>query len=159
MQRAAMNARCRFSANPASLQVTVRELLMLCLSGANALSNFRQEQLLKQLRSVDPLFQAVSARYVYFVELEATEGVPVELDLTHLQRLCSLLQADEHFRTLSAGWQINVVPRLGTRSAWSSKASDIAGRCGMSAVRRVERGVQYHFHDLEPGSLSQESLG
>ena len=130
---------------------------MLCLSGANALSNFRQEQLLKQLRSVDPLFQAVCARFIYFVELETAAGVPVELDSAHLQRLCSLLQADDHYQALSDGWQVNAVPRLGTRSAWSSKASDIAARCGMNAVRRVERGVQYHFQGLEPSSLSQAS--
>ncbi|ASJ74897.1 phosphoribosylformylglycinamidine synthase [Granulosicoccus antarcticus] len=131
---------------------------MLCLSGANALSSFRQEQLLKQLRSVDALFQAVSARYVYFVQLDVANGVPIELDPVHRQRLSTLLLADDHYQAVGAGWQVNAVPRLGTRSAWSSKASDIVGRCGMSAVKRVERGVQYHFEGLDPSSLSAASI-
>ncbi|MBL8539468.1 MAG: phosphoribosylformylglycinamidine synthase, partial [Betaproteobacteria bacterium] len=36
-----------------------------------------------------------------------------------------------------------VVPRLGTLSPWSSKATDIARHCGLDAVRRIERGVAY----------------
>ena len=32
-----------------------------------------------------------------------------------------------------------VVPRTGTVSPWSSKATDIARSCGLLAVRRVER--------------------
>jgi phosphoribosylformylglycinamidine synthase len=36
-----------------------------------------------------------------------------------------------------------VVPRPGTISPWSSKATDILQVCGLSLVRRVERGVRY----------------
>ena len=122
---------------------------MLCLSGANALSTFRQEQLLKQLRSVDTLFQAVEARYVYFVQLDSTDGQSAEADPDVLQRLCRLLQADEQYHAPDSGWQVSVVPRLGTRSAWSSKATDIVRRCGMNEVLRVERGIQYLFSDLD----------
>lgn len=131
---------------------------MLCLSGANALSSFRQEQLLKQLRSVDTLFQAVEARYVYFVQLDSADGQSVEADPTVLQRLCRLLQADEQYHEPESGWQVSVVPRLGTRSAWSSKATDIVRRCGMTEVVRVERGIQYLFSELgsqEPGEVSR----
>ncbi|HVV67846.1 MAG TPA: phosphoribosylformylglycinamidine synthase [Gammaproteobacteria bacterium] len=39
-----------------------------------------------------------------------------------------------------------VFPRLGTISPWSSKASDIIQNCGMSQVKRVERGIAYHIH-------------
>jgi phosphoribosylformylglycinamidine synthase len=35
------------------------------------------------------------------------------------------------------------VPRIGTISPWSSKATDIAHICGLASVRRVERGVAY----------------
>ncbi|MGQ7844863.1 phosphoribosylformylglycinamidine synthase [Granulosicoccus sp. 3-233] len=123
---------------------------MLCLSGANALSTFRQEQLLKQLRSVDTHFQAIEARYVYFVQLDSADDPSVEADPAVLQRLCRLLQADEQYHEPDSGWQVSVVPRLGTRSAWSSKATDIARRCGMTEVVRIERGIQYLFG--EPGS-------
>src|SRR3984885_5114979 len=39
--------------------------------------------------------------------------------------------------------QLLVVPRPGTISPWSSKATDIAQVCGLSAVRRIERGILY----------------
>jgi phosphoribosylformylglycinamidine synthase len=38
-----------------------------------------------------------------------------------------------------------VVPRLGTISPWSSKATDIALRCGLTAVKRIERGIAWFF--------------
>ena len=34
-----------------------------------------------------------------------------------------------------------VIPRAGTMSPWSSKATDIARNCGLERVRRVERGT------------------
>jgi phosphoribosylformylglycinamidine synthase len=36
-----------------------------------------------------------------------------------------------------------VVPRIGTISPWSSKATDIARNCGLAKVRRIERGTLY----------------
>ncbi|TAN52589.1 MAG: phosphoribosylformylglycinamidine synthase, partial [Betaproteobacteria bacterium] len=36
-----------------------------------------------------------------------------------------------------------VVPRIGTISPWSSKASDIARNCGLARVRRIERGTLF----------------
>jgi phosphoribosylformylglycinamidine synthase len=35
------------------------------------------------------------------------------------------------------------VPRIGTISPWSSKATDIAHHCGLDQVERIERGVAY----------------
>ena len=37
-----------------------------------------------------------------------------------------------------------VVPRLGTISAWSSKATDIFRICGLTSVKRVERAVRWY---------------
>ena len=36
-----------------------------------------------------------------------------------------------------------VTPRPGTISSWSSKATDIARRCGLDGVVRIERGVAW----------------
>ena len=38
-----------------------------------------------------------------------------------------------------------VVPRLGTISPWSSKATDIAHTSGLDVVARLERGVRWHL--------------
>jgi phosphoribosylformylglycinamidine synthase len=43
-----------------------------------------------------------------------------------------------------------VVPRTGTISSWSSKATDIAHVCGLTAVRRIERGIEYRLLDTRP---------
>jgi phosphoribosylformylglycinamidine synthase len=45
------------------------------------------------------------------------------------------------------GAEIIVVPRFGTISPWSSKATDIARVCGLDAVRRIERGITWTFGD------------
>jgi phosphoribosylformylglycinamidine synthase len=47
-----------------------------------------------------------------------------------------------------------VVPRPGTISPWSSKATDIARNCGLDKVRRIERGVA---HYLESGDALDEA--
>ncbi len=36
-----------------------------------------------------------------------------------------------------------VIPRFGTISPWSSKATDIAHNCGMASIKRIERGISY----------------
>ena len=51
---------------------------------------------------------------------------------------------------------INVVPRLGTRSAWSSKATDIAQRCGMHNIERVERGIRYQLKGVDSGTVPHD---
>src|SRR5690606_36244458 len=43
-----------------------------------------------------------------------------------------------------------VVPRPGTISPWSSKATDIARNCGLGKVRRLERGIAYTLVSGEP---------
>src|SRR2546430_73493 len=49
----------------------------------------------------------------------------------------------ELVREMLEGHRLLVVPRLGTISPWSSKATDIARICGLARVRRIERGIWY----------------
>src|SRR5690606_224904 len=49
-----------------------------------------------------------------------------------------------------------VVPRLGTTSPWSSKATDICHVCGLTRVKRVERGLRYTLGSAE--RLSEAEL-
>src|SRR5256885_14987296 len=49
-----------------------------------------------------------------------------------------------------------VVPRSGTISPWSSKATDIARVCGLAGVRRIERGIEYRVRATRP--LGSERL-
>src|SRR4029453_10338329 len=47
--------------------------------------------------------------------------------------------------TGDSGHLLLVVPRPGTLSPWSSKATNIARNCGLAAVRRIERGTAYYL--------------
>src|SRR5204863_498999 len=44
-----------------------------------------------------------------------------------------------------AALELLSVPRLGTISPWSSKATDIAHSCGLDQVRRIERGTLFRL--------------
>lgn len=41
-----------------------------------------------------------------------------------------------------------VVPRVGTISPWSSKATDIAWNCGLSGIERIERGIAFRIEGV-----------
>ncbi len=49
-----------------------------------------------------------------------------------------------------------VVPRLGTISPWSSKATDIVQHCALPMVDRIERGVAYCFKTRDGKTLSEQ---
>nr|MBX2878505.1 phosphoribosylformylglycinamidine synthase [Granulosicoccus sp.] len=117
---------------------------MICLIGDSALSGFRRNLLLKQLAPTLPGIDCLTARYLYFLD---TDTAPVA-------DIFKLLDAEDVYRPAESGISLVVVPRLGTRSAWSSKATDIAIRCNMQAIQRIERGVCYHFADLDAESVS-----
>ncbi len=111
----------------------------LMLPGAAALPAFRIDRLMGAMRTICPEAEGLSARFLHFVHL-ARPLDPVERE--HLDRLLRY----GHAPATPPGAQarsVVVVPRLGTISPWSSKATDIARNCGLDAVRRIERGVEY----------------
>ena len=113
---------------------------ILKLRGASALSDFRLAKLLPQLKSVHPGVRSVAAEFRHFVEvlepLDAPESELLARLLTYGAPLDSSPPKDRFFL---------VVPRIGTISPWSSKATDIARQCGLPKVRRIERGTAYHL--------------
>ncbi|WP_394425382.1 phosphoribosylformylglycinamidine synthase [Vreelandella stevensii] len=112
---------------------------MLELRGAPALSAFRHERLLTVLRECVPEVEALSAHYVHFIDHHE------ELDTASQERLARLLDYGSQAaqEPLEQAQRFLVVPRLGTQSPWSSKATDIAHNCGLSQIHRIERGVDY----------------
>ncbi|XKF15200.1 phosphoribosylformylglycinamidine synthase [Halomonas sp. BLK-85] len=118
---------------------------MLELRGSSALSAFRHARLLALLKAHAPEVEALSADYVHFVD-HRTELSPA----TH-ERLEKLLdyghsQTSTERPTLTDGAaRFLVVPRIGTQSPWSSKATDIAHNCGLDDIARIERGIDYRL--------------
>jgi len=112
--------------------------------GGAALSDFRAVALLARLQEVEPSISALSARHVHWV---ATDQAP---DEGLRQRLAALLDqggpAAPAAALLSAASDLLLVvmPRLGTVSPWSSKATDIARNCALP-VQRVERVTEFRL--------------
>ena len=111
---------------------------MLELPGQAALSNFRLAKLTRSLQRADDRIKAVEARFTYFV---ATHTDLSKEDKTRLDGL--LLSGDKPAKLARGARTIYVVPRPGTISPWSSKATDIANACDIGAVDRIERGICY----------------
>ena len=118
---------------------------MLILPGASALSDFRTTRLLAAVTARGHAVQHLSARFVHFVQsrrdLDAAERRVLAALLTYGPRSADGNDAVQ----LAAERLIVVVPRPGTISPWSSKATDIAHVCGLDAVERIERGIAYEL--------------
>ncbi|MGB1109698.1 MAG: phosphoribosylformylglycinamidine synthase, partial [Gammaproteobacteria bacterium] len=111
---------------------------MIRLHGGSALSSFREEKCLRDLTEIDSGVSGIESRYVHFVELNGS------LDGNEQGVLETILRyGDGDPREKLSGQTLLVVPRPGTISPWSSKATDIARHCGLSSVLRIERGVEY----------------
>lgn len=77
-----------------------------------------------------------------------------ELSPHQYEQLCSLLDANT-LRDTGSDHQPNeatfyVVPRRGTRSPWSSKATDIAQSCLLNTITRIERCQVIHVAAAAP---------
>ena len=112
---------------------------MIILSGASSLSAFRRQKLLSNLQRAVPSVTSVVAEFVHFAEVREALS---ETDLTTLEALMTYGPSEEKGST--EGTLLLVVPRSGTISPWSSKATDIAHNCGLHNVLRVERGTAYY---------------
>lgn len=118
---------------------------MLILPGSNALSSFRTQGLLSRLQALEPSIVAVTGRFTHFIDSSAA------FSDSEAGRLASLLtygetwagDADVDSNNKNAGDLFVVIPRFGTISPWSSKATEIAQHCGMTQIRRIERGISY----------------
>ena len=110
---------------------------LIRLRGRSALSAFRLRKFLAKLAPFIPDLE-FDAEYWHFVMLrEDLEPRARE----RLERILTYGPSGEPTRR--DGVLCLVVPRIGTVSPWSSKATDIAHHCGLTAVERIERGVAY----------------
>ncbi len=125
---------------------------MLELRGAPALSAFRHAKLLAALRDAVADVASLQADYVHFVD---HDGELAGDDLAVLERLLDYGGRQEA-PVRPEGQLFLVVPRIGTQSPWSSKATDIARNCGLGQVRRIERGIAYRVK--LKGMLSEKAF-
>jgi phosphoribosylformylglycinamidine synthase len=125
------------------------------LPGQSALSEFRLSKLRRSLTDSDSRVTSLGARFAYFADLQKPLG---EAQLSRLDAL--LLSGDPVARQSDTARTVYVLPRAGTISPWSSKATDIAHACGFDEVRRIERGVCYAIgSDAELSDIELRELG
>ena len=127
-------------------------LHFLVLPGGATLSSFQQER----LRAAGvPL---VTARYHHLVALEGPLSPRERQTLEALLTEAVEPQTDpETPDAAMVSSSLLVIPRIGSLSPWSTKATEIAHRCGLTAVHRLERVLWFGFDRvLEP--LAQARL-
>ena len=121
---------------------------LLVLAGPPALSRFRLEKLREGL--------GIAGLYAEFVHLLKLEG---RLEAAERERAEALLRygPETDLPERQGELRLTVVPRHGTISPWSSKATDIFHICDLERVVRVERGVRWFstapFDEAAAGSL------
>jgi phosphoribosylformylglycinamidine synthase len=120
---------------------------LLVLPGTASLSSFRLQRLFDDLRPLAPGLGALKVLDFYLVDAEGT----AESDLRQL-----VGEGSAAFP--KAALTLFVVPRVGTLSPWSSKATDIARVCGLDGVKRIERGRAYLFEGIGELSLAGKTL-
>ena len=113
---------------------------MLQFCGGRALSPFRLEKLLKEINTLNLQVFAVHTEYWHFCSL--TRNLQ-DNELGALRKLLNNDPAQEN--NPYPGEFFLVLPRPGTISPWSSKATDIARHCGLAAIERIERGISFYI--------------
>lgn len=111
----------------------------LVMQGAEALSPAKLLNLQQSIETLKLPIQNLQAKAEYYIcSAQPLSGQPLE-------RLGTLLNASpEKPVSLQKGeYEIKMLPRIGTISPWSSKATQIAKNCGFDDVERIERGIRF----------------
>ena len=118
---------------------------MLILPGAAALSPFRLQRLLARLGGDVLGVTGIGSRFIHFADVDAALSQDAASVLEQL-----LTYGPKRAPVDERGTFFLVVPRPGTVSPWSSKATDIVHNAGLTSVKRVERGVAYYVATSRP---------
>ena len=103
--------------------------------GTSALSAFRLEKLRAALNALTPNVVIVHTRHCYFSALNSKSLSPAQTKL--MDKVLGLDGTAGAPKQSAELTQVLVVPRLGTISPWSTKATDIAQHCGLDALEEI----------------------
>jgi phosphoribosylformylglycinamidine synthase len=123
---------------------------VLILKSGIAESRTRLEKRLLAIQKVVPAVRSLNASFVYLVDCNkplTRENIEILKDLLGIQ--VSAVESD-HFKFLQ---QLTVIPRFGTVSPWATKATEIAQRCDLQGINRIERGVIWSIDSIAQCSL------
>jgi phosphoribosylformylglycinamidine synthase len=123
---------------------------MLSLRGSAALSPFRLDKILAALKIAAPRISHLYAEFWHFAWVEG-ELTTVQHD--NLKKI--LTYGPKMAEEAPSGELFLVIPRPGTISPWSSRATDIASHCGLEDMKRLERGVAYYAATVDGSPLTE----
>ena len=118
---------------------------MQAMFGATALSAFKSTNLLRSLRTSLPSVESLSAQFVHFVDCEADFVAAESSEMISLLEYGPKPSGVSKEKSLGSSIRL-VIPRPGTISPWSSKATDILHNCGLTQVCRIERGTLFRIN-------------
>ena len=127
---------------------------MLRLRGSQAYSDFRIQKLLSTVQAKFPNVERIDSEFQHLVKLRDDS---VNLTSDETEKLERLLRYGPSAPDVEhEGQRLYVLPRFGTISPWSTKASDIVAHCGLDKIARVERGVAFYIN--AKSQLSSDEL-
>jgi len=134
---------------------------MRVMFGATALSEFKIAKLTQSVQAQLPSTLSISSQYIHLAECGDDD-----LSTDELAVLDALLEYGPSQPTGSSDASQNsshtlyrlVVPRPGTLSPWSSKATDIVHNCGLKKIIRIERGTLFGITSDKPLSEPEVQL-
>tara|TARA_Y100001970_G_scaffold158998_1_gene194391 strand:+ start:7295 stop:11191 length:3897 start_codon:yes stop_codon:yes gene_type:complete len=124
---------------------------ILAIKGSKGLPESKKIKLLKLIKKDFPALKDVETNEIFFIELNSEISSSEPSFFKKLDKVLSI----KNRSNFSQNFYINI-PRIGTISPWSSKATEILKNCGFKEINRIERGLMYSF---PPGySVSSREL-
>lgn len=120
------------------------------LAGAAAFAPFRLRQLTDELRRVLPDLGQIDAQFSYFAEFSEP------LSESERARL-NLIVNGAHCDVTAIISGVVALPRVGSQSPWSSKATEILQLCGLGGLCRIERGIRFQCEGVDTRDLLKAS--
>ncbi|KAG1715621.1 hypothetical protein ID866_1545 [Astraeus odoratus] len=128
---------------------------MLVLAGSSAVTQTKRQTLLRDIQRIRSDVDSVDAVYLHLVKCRdqaseeelKTMTSPYKRSLELLLAYGDDIQLPDTLESLGRGKNVAyILPRPGSISPWSSKATDIAEICNLGKqIERLERGVAYVF--------------
>ena len=127
--------------------------MMLQLRGGSACSEFRLHKLHGLLLERVAGLHSIRGEFWHFVDL-LREPTPEGRSV--LRQILNYGSGAGGGEGETDGELFLIVPRLGTISPWSTKATDIAHHCGLNEVSRIERGIAWWIAAVEDQPLTDQ---
>ncbi|PBK91315.1 phosphoribosylformylglycinamidin [Armillaria gallica] len=125
---------------------------MLVLFGSSSISVQKRDILLRAIQAIVPTIASVDAVWLHIVKCrtDSAESELSDLQSASRKNLDHLLTYGDNVQLAGTDFTshnvVYVLPRMGSISPWSSKATDISIICDLGErVERLERGVAYAF--------------